>query len=440
LAIKGDLTLWGWGWNSNGQIGDGTSGNNRPNPVQTQLLPNVTSIADGGHHSIVLTGSETLWGMGWNDYGQVGSVVTFSDLYQPTAVEDFSSQDFTDALDIAAGYTHSVAIKNDSTVWAWGRNNYGQLGYGMDSQTNDPIADRQKDQAVQVLDEGGAGFLTGVSAIAAGGEHTLAIKSDSTVLAWGRDEEGQLGNTAVTTHSNLPVQVDKGASTGDTAYLGDDPSNPVIAIAAGYSHSLALKDDGTVWSWGENEIGQLGDGTTDNRDTPVQVNGLASIIAISAGAFHSVAIMNDGTVWTWGYNGYGQLGEGTTTDSLGPVQVVGLTGIIGIAAGQLHTVAMKNNGALPVSVWAWGSNGSGQLGNNSTTDSSLPVQVLAPIGGPGFLEDAISIHAGAGFTMALKNDWSIVWGWGEDYHGQLGELGDKFNNIKSRPAPVRMDI
>lgn len=445
LATKDDLSLWTWGSNNQGQIGDGTSGsgNNRPDPIQTQLVPAATDVADGGHHTIVLDGGETLRAMGFNDFGQVGEGPTSTSYEEdePVPVKDFSNQTFVNAMEIAAGYAHSVALKTDTSVWSWGYNKYGQLGYGMDGETN--VSDMQQSAAVQVLDETGLSFLTGISAVAAGGEHTLAIKSDSTVVAWGRDYEGELGNTTVTTFSNLPVQVDRGASITDTTYLGDDVLNPVIAIAAGFSHSLALKEDGTVWSWGENEFGQLGDGTITNSDTPVEVTGLINIISISAGAFHSVALMNDGTVWVWGYNILGQLGDGTTTDSHVPIQAlddtgfVPLAGIIDIAAGQYHTVAMKYEWALPVSIWAWGLNDPGQLGDSSTTNSSLPVQVVGE-GGVGFLTDIISLSAGDSFTMGLTNDWSIIWGWGDNSNGQLG--ASSTSTPASVTTPVKMDI
>ena len=147
------------------------------------------------------------------------------------------------------------------------------------------------------------------------------------------------------------------------------PTKP--AIAAGGDHSLMLRYDGTVWASGNNGYGQLGDGTTTTRSTPVQVSGLTNITAIAAGWYHSLALRSDGTVWAWGWNGAGQLGDGTTTDRSTPVQVSSLTNITAIAAGAAHSLAIKSDGT----VWAWGNNGAGQLGDGTTTYRTTPVQV-----------------------------------------------------------------
>ena len=170
-----------------------------------------------------------------------------------------------------------------------------------------------------VLGPGGVGFLTGVTAIATSYAHTLALKGDGTVLAWGVNAQGQLGD-ATTTGRTTPVQV---VGPGGSGVL-----TGVSAIATGALHSVALLNDGTVWAWGYNNSGQLGDGTTTNRSTPVQVKGpggagyLMGVTAIATGDSHSVALLNDGTVWAWGENFYGSLGDGSTTKSAAPVQVV----------------------------------------------------------------------------------------------------------------------
>ncbi|ADL70068.1 S-layer domain protein [Thermoanaerobacterium thermosaccharolyticum DSM 571] len=244
---------------------------------------------------------------------------------------------------IAAGAYHTVALKNDGTVWAWGWNDCGQLGDGTTTNRTIPV------QVKGISD---------VVAIAAGMYHTVALKNDGTVWAWGDNEHDQLGNeTTKEEYHSTPVQV-KGISD-------------VKAIAAGASYTVVLKNDGTVWAWGVNEYGKLGDGTTNNSFTPVQVNGISNVKAIAAGAYHTVVLKNDGTVWTWGYNHYGELGNGTTVDSSTPVQVKGISDVKAIAAGACHTVALKNDGT----VWAWGCNYYGELGNGTAVDSSTPVQV-----------------------------------------------------------------
>jgi len=226
---------------------------------------------------------------------------------------------------------------------------------------------------------------------AAGGNHSLTLKIDGTVWAWGVNSVGQLGN-GTTTSSNTPVQV-----SGLTV---------VAAIAAGGNHSLALKNDGTVWTWGHNVFGQLGNGTTTSSNTPVQV--LTGAKAIAAGYNHSLALKDDGTVWAWGYNLYGQLGDGTTTtNSITPVQVLNITGAKAIAAGGNHSLALKDDGT----VWAWGYNLYGQLGDGLNSNRTTPVQVLT---------GANAIAAGFSHSLALKDD-GTVWAWGANNTGQLGD-------------------
>jgi alpha-tubulin suppressor-like RCC1 family protein len=182
-----------------------------------------------------------------------------------------------------------------------------------------------------------------------------------------------------------------------------------VAIAAGASHSLAVTSAGTVWAWGCNASHQLGDGTTTDRPTPVQVNGLSNIRMVAAGYPHSLALANDGTVWVWGENGYGELGTGTWANQSTPVQLSGLTGCVAVAAGWMHSLALKNDGT----VWAWGHDGFGQLGDGTTTCQVTPVQVNG-------LSSIVALAAGAYHNLALKND-GTVWAWGYNSTGQLGD-------------------
>ncbi|MHB8983960.1 MAG: RCC1 domain-containing protein [Carboxydocellales bacterium] len=210
---------------------------------------------------------------------------------------------------MAAGSFTSLALRGDGTVWAWGQNNYGDLGLGF------------SDGYVHTMPTKVYG-LTNIIAIAAGYEHYVALKSDGTVWTWGYNYSGQLGNGTSNYIKSLPVQVID--PTDNTAFL-----TGVTAIAAGWNHTMALKNDGSVMAWGNNGSSQLGDGTWLNRLTPVKVLGpsgighLSGVSAITGDVDHSLVVMNDGTVFTWGYNGSGQLGNGTTTYSTTPVQVVG---------------------------------------------------------------------------------------------------------------------
>jgi YD repeat-containing protein len=195
----------------------------------------------------------------------------------------------------------------------------------------------------------------------------------------------------------------------------------VMQVAAGAYHTLILKENGTVWAWGNNEDGRLGDGTTTSRSAPVQVSGLTGATAIAVGAYHSLALKSDGTVWAWGYNASGQLGDGTTTNRSTPVQVSGLTGVTAIAAGLYHSLALKPGGT----VWGWGYNALGQLGDGTTINRSTPVQVSG-------LTSVTAIKGGYIHSLALKSD-GTVWAWGYNNYGQLGD-----GTTTNRSTPVQV--
>jgi alpha-tubulin suppressor-like RCC1 family protein len=190
----------------------------------------------------------------------------------------------------------------------------------------------------------------------------------------------------------------------------------VGAVVAGDNHTVALKSDGTLWSWGDNSQGQLGDGTQIDRLSPVAVSGLTNVAAVAAGALHTLAVKRDGSVWSWGNNAAGELGDGTTTRRLTPVQVSGLTDVIAVAAGSSHSLALKTDG----SVWSWGSNASRQLGNGLVGGSQLvPGQVLD-------LTGVSQIAARLLSSAALKTDGAStggVWTWGYNTSGRLGDGG-----------------
>ena len=287
----------------------------------------------------------------------------------------------------AAGNAHTVALKNDGTVWAWGNNSNGQLGNGTMTSTSVPVQ------------------ISGLTAVilAAGTAHTVALKSDGTVWAWGTNSSGQLGNGTIT-QSLVPLQVGGIAN--------------VIALAAGNAYTVAVKNDGTVWAWGDNSSGQLGNGTIIRSPVPVQVSGMSNVIAVAAGTAHTVALKNDGTVWTWGDNTYGQLGNGSITQSLVPLPVESLANIIAIAAGSTHTAALRND-IIDVSIWMWGNNNDGQLGIGSTDQSLVPVQTPGLSGVTAGVSGIVAIAAGSAHTAALMND-GTVWTWGNNSNGQLG--------------------
>ena len=190
--------------------------------------------------------------------------------------------------------------------------------------------------------------------------------------------DGSTPTDTVGTLYTAPVRVAESLTLKAVAYRAGWTTSSVttgeykrVGISAGIFHTILAKADGTVWTWGGNYEGQIGDGTTTSRPTPAQILGISGVVAVAAGYYHSVALKSDGTVWAWGRNMFGQLGDGTTTQRLAPVQVVGISGVTAVAGGENSTYALKSDGT----VWAWGRNSEGQLGDGTRTDRYSPVQV-----------------------------------------------------------------
>lgn len=302
---------------------------------QIKGLKDITAIEAGGGHYLALKADGTVWAGG--DYYE--RMLTDGVLTRKS-IESVQVEGLAEVKAIAAGYMHNLVLKRDGTVWSWGYNDYGQLGYSTATEKS----------IVPIQVKG----LENVIAISAGIKHSLALKSDGTVWAWGRNWEGQLGNGTTTHKRNDPAQV-KGLEA-------------ITAIEAGGVHSLAIKKDGIVWAWGDNYFGELGNGTTEDSAVPVQVNGLKDVTATAAYDGFNVALKRDGTVWAWGNNDYGQLGDGTTIRRTKPVQTK-VKDIVAIAAGGCQGLALQGNGVL----YAWGSNFCGQLGDGTTEDRHSPV-------------------------------------------------------------------
>jgi alpha-tubulin suppressor-like RCC1 family protein len=278
VALKNDGGVWAWGRNADGQLGDGTT-NNRAIPVQVVGISEVTAIAAGQHYAVALKRDQTVWAWGRNGYGQLGDGTHRNNRLVPVQVRMADGTPLGGVMGITAGYKHTVALKSDGSVWAWGR------------EGPSSASDRLTPMPVKLAD---GSPLSGVIAIAAGAYHTVALKADGTVLGWGDRERGALGSGDSSGNRLVPVPVK----------LPDgSPLSGITAIAAGYSHSLARKDDGTLWAWGGNWHGQLGDGTVTKtgeagKPTPVQVKKqdgtpLGGIIAIAAGESHTVAVAGE---------------------------------------------------------------------------------------------------------------------------------------------------
>jgi alpha-tubulin suppressor-like RCC1 family protein len=347
-------TVSSFGNDEFGQLGNGAGGSSAT-PVAVAGLSGVVQIDGGREHALALKSDGTVWAWGHNNYGEVGDG-TKTNRQSPVQVKNL-----TGVTAVETGHYTSMALKSDGTVWMWGWNKFGTLGDGTTTNRTTPV---------QVKG------LTKVIAIAGARDHSLALEANGTVWAWGDNEFGNLG-TGNTTNSLVPVQVHTLAN--------------VVAIAGGRDHSLAIESNGTVWSWGWNQYGQVGNGTKGNNVlSPVQVSGLTGVTMVSAGADHSMALKSDGTVWAWGQNNDGQLGDGTKTNRATPVKVSGLANVTDIGNGRLHSLAIEGNG----SAWAWGLNTDGQLGDGTKTNRATPVQVKGITG-------AFGLGGGVNYSIVL---------------------------------------
>ncbi|NQF16186.1 hypothetical protein HPY31_20025 [Brevibacillus sp. HB1.3] len=337
LALKTDGTVWAWGNNMFGQLGDDSTKESTV-PKQVSALGNVVKIdAGSGVHSLALKKDGTVWGWGGNGQWQVGSA-SGSIVTTPAQIEGLE-----EVKDIAAGAEFNLALKENGSVWAWGKN---ELGLG------DEASSKASKIPVEVAN------LDNVKKIKAGSFHSLALKNDGTVWAWGDNKYGQSGLGKNIYNSKVPVQV--------------EGMTDVIDISAGYYYSLALKSDGTVWSWGENSYEQLGINNKTTQYTPVQVLNLENVVEVEAGRFHSFAKKEDGTVWAWGGNGSGGFGNGKTTNDSLPVEITNLEGYKTLSSGNVHSLGVSAEGFA----FGWGGNTFGQIGDGTKSGKNIPIQVL----------------------------------------------------------------
>lgn len=384
-AVRSDGAVLTWGYNGNGQLGGGEAfGALRTSPgAPIAVLPNAADVASGYYHNVAAKTDGTVWTWGYNGQFQLGDG-SGTDRASPVQVAGL-----TNVVAVAAGDRHTLALKEDGTVWAWGYNFFGQLGAG-------PFDFTDRSTPVQV-----AG-LTDVLAIAGGGKRSIALKKDGSVWAWGERSDVSPDGTNASI-SAVPIQV---------SGLAD-----IVAIAAGGESttgvnedvSMALTYDGKVFNWGSNDFGQLGIGNTSTKFSPQLVSTLPpTAVQVSTGGNHTGALLEDGTLWMWGYNGEGGLGDGTTTHRLSPVQVsAGLFKTVDIVAGPHHSLALAGDTALR----AWGSNAGGQLGDGTQSNRLAPVQVHGQ-GNSGFYYAGYTSSASAdlGVSMADSPDPIAVGG------------------------------
>jgi alpha-tubulin suppressor-like RCC1 family protein len=347
-ARKGDGTLWCWGKNDYGQLGDGTVVSPKPVPVQvTALGANVVEVSAGGEHTCARKSDGTLWCWGRNNLGQIGNGTTGGANSLPVQVASLG----TNVIGIVSGQDHSCARTGDGALWCWGQNYYGEVG---DGTTATP-----RTSPVQATAVG-----TTAVEVAVGFYNTCIRKLDGTLWCWGANGFGQIGDGTTNSPKVAPVQV---AAMGTSA----------VQVGTG-AFTCARKADGTIWCWGFNNYGAVGDGTSVTpKPSPQQVTALGGpAVDLETGDSHACARKADGTLWCWGYNGRGEVGDGTTSPSTSPKLPVQVT-VLGVDAVQVsagdHTCARKKDGTL----WCWGSNGYGQVGDGTTSNSRpTPVQTL----------------------------------------------------------------
>ena len=309
--------LWTWGLNGDGQLGDNTI-ISRSTPVTTSAGgSNWKQVAGGNNHTAAIKTDGTLWTWGLNASGQLGVNNTNRGCTPVT-----TSTGGTNWKQVACGRVHTAAVKTDGTLWTWGSNVGGQLGDNTAINRSTPVT----------TFAGGTNWKQ----VACGGYFTSAIKTDGTLWGWGESGNGQLGDNAFT---NL------GKSTPVTTFAGGTNWKQV---ACGFRHTAAIKTDGTLWGWGTNYYGELGDNTAVNRSIPITTfAGGTNWKQVNCGQYHTAAIKTDGTLWTWGFNTSGQLGNNTTTDRSTPVTTfAGGTNWKQVACRFRHTVAIKTSDDL----------------------------------------------------------------------------------------------
>lgn len=390
LALLPDGSLYAWGWNGFGQLGLGSEVHHSEVPARV-VTDNDDGIGDripvaisaGESHNLVLLDDGSVYAWGLNDQWQLGTGVGGNG-YLPRAVltDNDGGIGGRKVIAVAAGRRHSLAVLEDGSVYAWGQNDYGQLGNGSTGGGTGSSGP----QAVVTDNSGGIGGRAAV-AVSASEQHSLALLADGSVYAWGSNAYWQLGVGNSVTSSPVPMRV----VTDNEGGIGD---RRVEAVEAGYRHALALLEDGTVYSWGDGVYGRLGNGTEFGSSVPIRVVtdnpggiGGRAVTAISASWTHSLALLEDGSVYAWGYGGNGELGHGGFSERLVPTPVgVGNDGGIGdraavsIAAGSYHSAAVLEDG----SVYAWGQGNAGQLGNGYYSEEDgdhrhpLPVEALLP--------------------------------------------------------------
>jgi alpha-tubulin suppressor-like RCC1 family protein len=357
--------LFTWGGNKYGRLGtDDTS--NRFTPVTTFAGgTNWKQVSSGQSHTAAIKTNGTLWTWGGGLYGRLGINATTD---RSTPVTTFAGG--TNWKQVSAGSNHTAAVKTDGTLWTWGYGGLGQLGINATTNRNTPV---------QVF-----GSATNWKQVIAASTHTAAVKTDGTLWTWGYGGLGRLGTNATITRST-PVTTFAGGTNWKQ-------------VSSGNFHMAAVKTDGTLWTWGNGGLGQLGTNATITRSTPVTTfAGGTNWKQVSSGTDYTAAIKTDGTLWTWGNGGLGRLGTNDGITRSTPVTTfaggINWKQVSAGTTGSSHIAAIKTDGTL----WTWGNGGSGRLGNAVTTNVSTPVTTFA--GGTNWKQ----VSSGASHTAAIKS-------------------------------------
>jgi len=343
----------------------------------TQAQPIVTRIAAGQEFSVLLKSDGSLWTMGDNQFGELGTGPGISRTNRPQQIVS------NNVTTIAAGGYFCLYVKSDGSLWGMGDNEGNQLGNNISTETNLP------ERIV-------LGTAPSVSAIAGAFDYSLFLDSQGTLWGTGDNAYGNFGN-GTNHNTTIPEQL---------------PTASVKAIAVGYisytEHTLYLKSDGSLWATGDNEHGQLGDGTYNETNRAEQIEP-ANVTAIAAGGEFSLFLMNNGSLWAMGRNDSGQLGDNTTNLTANTPEIIVSNGVTAISAGLQHSLFIKSDGSL----WAMGNNQYGQLGDGTYNASTNVPEMIVSNG-------VTVISAGGAHSLFLKSDGSL-WGMGFNVYGQLGD-------------------
>jgi alpha-tubulin suppressor-like RCC1 family protein len=441
LAIDKNGRAWGWGYNFYGQLGD-NSISNRQTPVSVLgTVKTFCQISAGNNHSLSIDKNGRLWSWGFNNTGQLGDNTIVSKRTPVSvlgAVKTFCK--------ISAGSSNSYGIDKNGRLWAWGSNSHGELGRNNTLQANTPVSvlgatktfcDISANNffsfryAIGITNNGGVwgwgshaggnffglpltntplsvlGLNKTFCDISTGRDHSTVIDKNGRIWNWGINISGQLGDNT-STDRGTPISVLGAVKT-------------FCQISTGQGYTLAIDKNGRVWAWGVNTNGGLGNNSTTLTRTPVSILGAVKTFCQINAYTHSLAIDKNGRAWAWGINTNGRLGDNSLTSRRTPVSVLGaVKTFCQISAGFAHSMAIDKNGI----VWGWGSNGNGRLGDNSTVSRRTPISVL------GAVKTFCKISAGLDHSMAIDKN-GIVWGWGENSSGQLGD-----NSISAKRTPV----